>query len=113
MEKKKEKIIVQKPSMTKAVAKTAMKKKKTVAKRPQKERVVARRKDGKKFKRVATARRAVWNGKAQKTTGGLKKKDLMVRTRDGRIISKKKHTIGKERYPKTLQFFARAVRLRH
>jgi len=38
----------------------------------------------------------VWHGNAKHTPGGLTKKDLM-KTRKGRIVSKKKHTIGLRR----------------
>ena len=35
----------------------------------------------------------VWHGTAKHTSGGLTKKDLM-KTRKGRIVSKKKHAAG-------------------
>jgi len=35
----------------------------------------------------------VWNGNAKHTSGGLTRKDLM-RTKRGRIVSKKKHAAG-------------------
>ena len=35
----------------------------------------------------------VWHGSADHTSGGLKKRDLM-KTRAGRIVSKRKHTAG-------------------
>ena len=38
----------------------------------------------------------VWHGTAMKTPGGLTRKDLM-KTRKGRIVSKKKHAIGLRR----------------
>jgi len=38
----------------------------------------------------------VWHGTASKTPGGLTRKDLM-KTKKGRIVSKKKHTIGLRR----------------
>ena len=38
----------------------------------------------------------VWHGTAQKTPGGLTRKDLM-KTKKGRIVSKKKHAIGLRR----------------
>ena len=41
----------------------------------------------------------VWNGKADKTIGGLKKDDLMKNKR-GKIVSKKKHEQGKIMYEK-------------
>jgi len=37
----------------------------------------------------------VFHGTAKHTSGGLKKKDLM-KTRKGRIVSKKKHALGKK-----------------
>ncbi len=37
----------------------------------------------------------VWHGTAKHTSGGLKKSDLM-RTKNGRIVSKKKHAAGKK-----------------
>ncbi len=39
----------------------------------------------------------VWHGTALKTTGGLKKEDLMMNKR-GRIVSKKKHVQGLEAF---------------
>ena len=43
----------------------------------------------------------VWHGSAKHTSGGLTKKDLM-KTRKGRIVSKRKHAIGLKRI-KTLR----------
>lgn len=43
----------------------------------------------------------VWHGTATKTPGGLTRKDLM-KTKKGRIVSKKKHAIGLRRI-KTLR----------
>ena len=37
----------------------------------------------------------VWHGSAKHTSGGLTKKDLM-KTRTGRIVSKRKHAAGKK-----------------
>ena len=37
----------------------------------------------------------VWHGTAKHTSGGLKKSDLM-KTRKGRIVSRKKHAAGKK-----------------
>jgi len=37
----------------------------------------------------------VWHGTAKHTSGGLTKRDLM-KTRKGRIVSKKKHAAGKK-----------------
>jgi hypothetical protein len=38
----------------------------------------------------------VWHGTAAHTSGGLTRKDLM-KTKKGRIVSKKKHSIGMRR----------------
>jgi len=38
----------------------------------------------------------VWHGTAKKTPGGLTRKDLM-KTKKGRIVSRKKHAIGLRR----------------
>ena len=38
----------------------------------------------------------VWHGTAKHTSGGLTRKDLM-KTKKGRIVSRKKHTIGLRR----------------
>jgi hypothetical protein len=37
----------------------------------------------------------VWHGSAKHTSGGLKKSDLM-KTKKGRIVSKKKHALGRK-----------------
>ena len=37
----------------------------------------------------------VWHGSAKHTSGGLKRSDLM-KTKKGRIVSKKKHALGKK-----------------
>jgi hypothetical protein len=37
----------------------------------------------------------VWHGSAKHTSGGLTKSDLM-KTRKGRIVSKKKHALGRK-----------------
>ncbi len=50
---------------------------------------------------VVGTKAQVWHGTADVTVGGLKKKDLM-KTRRGRIVSKKKHAIGLKRI-KTLR----------
>ena len=53
-------------------------------------------------KRPALGSKAqVWHGTAAHTSGGLTKKDLM-KTKRGRIVSKKKHSIGMRRI-KTLR----------
>ena len=41
------------------------------------------------------SRAQVWHGTALKTTGGLKKSDLMM-NKNGRIVSKKKHDTAKK-----------------
>ena len=41
------------------------------------------------------SRAQVWNGNAKRTPGGLTRKDLM-RNKHGRIVSKKKHAMGKK-----------------
>ena len=43
------------------------------------------------------SRRQVWNGTAQKTSGGLTRNDLMKNKR-GKIVSKKKSAAGKVKY---------------
>lgn len=40
---------------------------------------------------------AVWNGEKNQTASGLKRKDLM-KTKDGRIVSKLQHKRGQELY---------------
>lgn len=47
------------------------------------------------FKRKVGSPAEVWHGVCEKTSGGLKKKDLM-KTKRGRIISRKKHLQGKK-----------------
>ena len=37
----------------------------------------------------------VWHGSAKHTSGGLTRKDLM-KTKKGRIVSRKKHALGKK-----------------
>ena len=49
---------------------------------------------GKRGKMVGT-KAQVWHGTAHHTTGGLTKKDLMM-TKNGRIVSRKKHALGKK-----------------
>jgi hypothetical protein len=46
-------------------------------------------------KRAVGTHAEVWHGTANHTSGGLKKKDLM-KNKHGRIISKKKHALGKK-----------------
>lgn len=45
------------------------------------------------------SRAEVWHGNAKHTSGGLTKKDLM-KNKYGRIVSKKKHALGKKAYQK-------------
>ena len=53
-------------------------------------------------KLVAVGSKAmVWHGTAKHTSGGLTKKDLM-KTKKGRIVSRRKHAIGM-RHIKTLR----------
>jgi hypothetical protein len=44
-------------------------------------------------KRIIGSRAEVWHGICEKTSGGLRKKDLM-KTKAGRIVSRKKHAEG-------------------
>ena len=53
---------------------------------------------GKKYKMLVGSRAQVWNGTAQKTSygrAGLKKTDLLM-NKWGRIVSKRKHNLGKK-----------------
>lgn len=50
---------------------------------------------GKVFELLLGTRAQVWHGTAYKTTGGLKKMDL-VQTEKGRIVSKAKHVTAKK-----------------
>jgi len=43
----------------------------------------------------STYKRWVWSGKIDKTPSGLTKKDL-VKNKHGKIVSKKKHSLGKK-----------------
>eukprot|EP00927_Polykrikos_kofoidii_P023469 TRINITY_DN21620_c0_g1_i1.p1 TRINITY_DN21620_c0_g1~~TRINITY_DN21620_c0_g1_i1.p1 ORF type:complete len:374 (+),score=55.69 TRINITY_DN21620_c0_g1_i1:90-1211(+) len=49
------------------------------------------------YKRRGWAKRLVWFGKKKRTAGGLTKKNLM-KNRNGRVVSKLQHRIGKIRY---------------
>ena len=49
---------------------------------------------GKKFQMLEGSRAQVYHGTAYKTTGGLKKSNLL-QNKHGRIVSKKKHTTAK------------------
>jgi len=42
----------------------------------------------------STYKRWVWQGKIKKTPSGLTKKDL-VKNKHGKIVSRKKHSLGK------------------
>ena len=46
--------------------------------------------------RAVGSKAQVWHGTAKHTSGGLTKKDLM-KTKKGRIVSRRKHTIGLRR----------------
>ena len=50
---------------------------------------------GKTFETLVGTRAQVWHGTAYKTTGGLKKPDLM-QNKSGRIVSEKKHYTAKK-----------------
>ena len=50
---------------------------------------------GAAFKKATGTKAEVFHGTAKHTSGGLHKKDLM-KTRAGRIVSKKKHAAGKK-----------------
>merc|ERR1712093_762673 len=43
------------------------------------------------------AKAAVWNGGKEKTSTGLKKSDIM-KSKTGKLVSKKKHAAGKKAY---------------
>jgi hypothetical protein len=45
---------------------------------------------------IVGTKREVWNGSALRTSGGLRKKDLMYNSKRGRIVSKRKHEQGKK-----------------
>ena len=53
-----------------------------------------KKKSSKKMK-PSTYKRWVWSGKIKKTSSGLTKKDL-VKNKHGKIVSKKKHRLGKK-----------------
>ena len=52
-----------------------------------------KKKSSKKMK-PSTYKRWVWQGKISKTPSGLTKKDL-VKNKHGKIVSRKKHSLGK------------------
>ena len=52
--------------------------------------------NGKKHEMLEGSRAQVWHGTAVKTSGGLKK-DQLVMNKHGRIVSRKKHAIGRKR----------------
>ena len=51
--------------------------------------------EGKKFRLLIGSRQQVFNGNAFKTSGGLKKSDLVM-NKWGRIVSAKKHATAKK-----------------
>ena len=53
------------------------------------------KKSAKSYKTVAGAHRAVFTGRISKTAGGLSASSLM-KTKSGRIVSKKAHAAGKK-----------------
>ena len=67
--------------------------------------------------KVIGSRAEVWNGKAQKTSGGLRRGDL-TKNKHGRIVSKKKQEAGRKAFkknqlqPKTKEELARLRPLR-
>ena len=62
---------------------------------------------GKTYKQLRGARAAVWHGNAYKTTGGLTKNQL-VRNKNGRYVSKKKHhTAKREKRLEKAGYFAK------
>lgn len=46
-------------------------------------------------KKTVGSRAEVWHGTAKRTAGGLTKKDL-IKNKQGRLVSKKKHTTAKK-----------------
>lgn len=50
---------------------------------------------GKNYEMLRGSRAQVWHGSAYKTTGELKKADL-IQNKNGRIVSKAKHTTAKK-----------------
>jgi len=62
-----------------------------------------------KTQRVGS-RRKVFNGSAERTTGGLRKDDL-VKNAAGRIVSKKRHTTMKQRHGGTEEVTEEAPKL--
>jgi len=51
--------------------------------------------NGKKYEMLVGSRAQVWHGTSYKTSGGLKKSDLMM-NKAGRIVSKEKHNTAKK-----------------
>lgn len=51
--------------------------------------------NGKKYEMLVGSRAQVWHGTSFKTSGGLKKSDLMM-NKAGRIVSKAKHNTAKK-----------------
>jgi hypothetical protein len=51
--------------------------------------------NGKKYENLVGSRAQVWHGTAYKTSGGLKKQNLMM-NKAGRIVSKDKHHTAKK-----------------
>ena len=60
---------------------------------------VTRRAVRKPKKKIGSMRK-VWNGTADRTGGGLIKKDLMINKR-GKVVSKKSHASGAKRFKKS------------
>ena len=51
--------------------------------------------NGKKYEMLVGSRAQVWHGTSYKTSGGLKKNDLMM-NKAGRIVSREKHNTAKK-----------------
>lgn len=47
--------------------------------------------------KIIGSRAEVWNGNAQKTSGGLRKADL-VKNKQGRLVSRKKQAAGRKAF---------------
>jgi len=62
-----------------------------------------------KVARGKKAKKEVWSGKKVRTTGKLKKEDLMVNKR-GKVVSKSRSVIGKQRYDKQLGKWMGAIK---
>ena len=90
-------------AIKKATKKAVKKSVKKAAKKTTKKAVKKTKKPKKKAKRVSViakgkrAKASVFRGTKQKTQGGLQKSDLM-KSKSGKIVSKKSHANGKKAY---------------